>query len=694
MKKVFIKAFVFSLLTYLCFFHPHLNPSRTMYSGSDTTKLHYPKRFYLFEKLREGEFPFWTERIFSGFPIYADVESGYLHPLNIITTYLFGPIFSYKLLHFGFYCLGSMSLYLFLKKKGFDLFGYFVANLIYFFTFFHLYHQQHFNMVWATYLFPTILLLADLYIDTKKLLYLVLEVLVFANIFYLGSLQMFFLFGLVSFIYFLVFAWGKFNLRESLFCSFFSIWLFLILVLPLLIPALELYGQSVRQGDSAIHLQGSFMPVNFATLVYPYLFNWGEAYEGVSIYQEYFKHETYVYVGISGFLIALVSFVSKKKEKVDRFLQLLVLVFILLAFAKFIPLFNRLSLPGISLFRYWGRSVVLFGFVIAFYVGYFVSHFGEKKVFHKASLFKVGGLFAFLGMCQYIYWKDWAFIQLIRHLKRSVLSHTFFDGMFWVWVLVTFLSLGVLLLTFLFKKVWVKYLLCLVIFADVFFFGWNVLRHSFVHSFQILPTSLISSEFDNKRVAFFDDRMHTNRGLFYKSWSLFGYSQFAPKRYTDFMLGLGFKGVKSINRQESFTVLDIKANLQELGVDVPTFPFKNVDPTVTLTVEEGLLRTHFISVEDVFVDTFIKDYPGWELYIDGVKTPLANSSEDLFLSFTVPKGSHSVELWFVPRAFYKGLFYSGLLLVGLVIMYPLSKVVPKLSIVKSGSSLRGRLVKK
>src|SRR3990167_4179644 len=85
MKKL-ILVFAISVVTYLLFFHLLLN-FNTVFWGSDMKHKFYPARVYLYKTITaEHRFPFWTERLFTGFPIYPDTENAYLNPVNVTAT--------------------------------------------------------------------------------------------------------------------------------------------------------------------------------------------------------------------------------------------------------------------------------------------------------------------------------------------------------------------------------------------------------------------------------------------------------------------------------------------------------------------------------------------------------------------------------------------------------------------------------
>lgn len=115
-KREFILAVIISTVIYLTFFYPILNPKIGIYSGSDTQRRYYPSRYYIYEKLHNYEFPFWTERIFLGHPFYQNLERGALNPINLATIFLLGPINSYKLMHF-FYIFGRFTWTILLFKE-------------------------------------------------------------------------------------------------------------------------------------------------------------------------------------------------------------------------------------------------------------------------------------------------------------------------------------------------------------------------------------------------------------------------------------------------------------------------------------------------------------------------------------------------------------------------------------------------
>ena len=183
MSKDLLKAILIAVASYFLFFNKVLIADQVIYSGKDALDFHYQTREFLYESFSNGNIPFWTEKIHGGYPIYADLQRGLLNIPNVLSIIAFGPFLSYKILHFFTYLIGSISLYFLLKRFGSTVLGFAAANLVYFFNFFNLFHQQHFNIIMCVYLLPTILIFTHKYIESKKLSNLFIKALIIYFIF-------------------------------------------------------------------------------------------------------------------------------------------------------------------------------------------------------------------------------------------------------------------------------------------------------------------------------------------------------------------------------------------------------------------------------------------------------------------------------------------------------------------------------
>ena len=348
-----------SIVIYLFFFYPLLDPQTLIYSGKDSIRLHYLSRIYLYDNFQNNQFPFWTERMFGGFPIFYDLERGYQNLDNILLVYLFGPYNSYKIIHFICYLLGTVSLFLLFKKKySFEkneIYLYYAAAvLIYYFSFFHLIHQQHFNFILATYLLPFLVYCLEYLIDTSKLRYTVLLSYCLYFIFTLGSTQIFLTIILFLILYFLNFYnyRQKNNITNLVLVLLFTF----LLIFPGAVSYYSLYSKSSRSEFSNFY-QGSLDSNLLVTFVYPHPFGLTN-YLGTNLSENYTKNESLLYLGIISILIFTLFFRNLKPETIKFGICLLILFTVM----------NFINLPPFNYFRYWVRAEFLFSFYYAFFL--------------------------------------------------------------------------------------------------------------------------------------------------------------------------------------------------------------------------------------------------------------------------------------------------------------------------------------
>lgn len=708
-----ILVLAISIFSYLIFFYPVLSKN-TVIGGSDATRLHYPSRYYLAEKLAVNEFPFYTERIFSGFPIYADFERAYLNPVNILSIFIFGPFTSYKVLHFSFYLIGSLSLYLFLKNKKYDIFGFFATNFIYYFSFFNLFHQQHFNIVLSSYLLPLGIWLIDLFLKTDRYRYLLYNALFISILIYFGSLQTIILILIAQFLYILVNkkSYSK-NLQEikALLIKLLLMFGFIIaFTLPQIVPALNLYSQSARLEKKVSYTQGSYTPLMAVNIVYPYFFGLDAEYKGIMISDEYQIHETYIYSGITVFVIGIVAILFLKNSEFKTYLLLLFGVFLILGFIGFIPTIRNLNIPILAMFRYWSRSYMLFNFGLACLVGLFISGLPKnlaktidslKKIMDIRALKLLLGVVAYFLLIELVNFGNAKTITIIKLILGGVVSFDL-NFMLWGFFLATTVLLVYLILfhfhhinskilkskfkIFPIQGALGKVLLCALIVFDLGFFSSQVAARYFRQLNEIFPKEISNLNtldgHKNKRVIFYDDSNSWNLSLYNSAWSIFGYSQFLPDDYDKYLKGFGFKNSKKlfVGDDLSYVTGDFLKSTKALGVSSVFFENSDdflienyvVDLLISdtkvipkyITKEEGHIKLKILAENATTIETLVRNYEGWQLKVNGKVESFSNVKNDLYLDFDLKKGESIVELKYVPIHFYDGLKLSAVTIVG------------------------------
>lgn len=686
--KLLLKSVFIASATYLVFYSVLLNPN-TIFWGSDAEYKFQPARNYLYEQIVENKtFPFWTERKLSGFPIYADLENGYLNLSNIIFTVLFDPVTGYKILHFLSYLIGSIGLYLFLKNKGYGLAGYATTNCIFFFSHFFTNHQIHTSLVMTLYFFPLSLYLLDQYLLDKRLRNILFSTLLFVHVFYWGHPQalIIYLMGFVT--YAIVYYRDSFL---SLFKYFFTVGLLsFLLILPQLVPSIALNMSSTRSiaGEEISANFGSYTPALVTLLGFPALFDTTDNFQGQGILKEYTVTELYVYVGISSLLLAVLGLIYAKDRKIVVYSLSLVALFLIFGFTKYIPIVDLDYIPIISFFRYWTRTAYLASFAVALLAGHFVNQVVSKDINLSKKAITVGayilGAIAFLNI-----------INLVNPLNNGILTahvlQLFEKPGFVEWV---FFAITTALLSYtvafysknLTENVLkiLQLLLVLIVLIDLRYFSQDLLNFRTQNVADLTKVS-VSREFDNRRLVVTTDNIEDDEGLYYKHWSPFGYSQFSSKEYIEYFDDEGIQDIRKPletdiesaphDQYKDLGVYAIYDPNEEDAVksvmyyskDKPLDILDSDIPGKYLYKREGHIAMEVTSDIDQTIDTSIRTYTGWQLFIDGKKSALKDN--ELFYSFDLPAGTHTVELRYVPVHFYLGVLLSAGGILALLVLW-------------------------
>ena len=83
---------------------------------NDLLYLYFPVRYLYAEALKAGEILQWATNISSGFPVFAEGQSGFLYPFNLITSYLLNPFQALNWFLIFHAILAGTGVYFFVKK--------------------------------------------------------------------------------------------------------------------------------------------------------------------------------------------------------------------------------------------------------------------------------------------------------------------------------------------------------------------------------------------------------------------------------------------------------------------------------------------------------------------------------------------------------------------------------------------------
>jgi len=676
-NQIYFQVFTISLVTYLIFFGKFLLPNFYFW-GSDATFFYYPSRFYLHERIfNDSSFPFWTEKLFMGFPIYADAETGYLNPINILSIIVFGPDLSYKILHLLFYLIGSISFYFLLRKRGVNLFGYFIANTVFFFSTYLLNHQIHFNIILTFYLFPAAILLLQKYIEEIKISCLVLISIIISFGLLFGHFQSLFIFCLGMVVYYLIFNYQKLYSFQTLFLIFSLFFLILIQTLPQIIPLTEVYPNSVREENINL-FKGSYVPIMTSFAFIPYVFGDNQNYFGDRVKADFSYTEIYIYFGISTFLLFAFTLIFKKTDKDTILAYSFLWLFLIFSIIKYNNIFSE-ETPVISLFRYWERIIILSIFGISILIGKFVGGNYELnfKNLHRRILYLIFPII----YISYFQSQASSNLEVVRNVERILSIRNFINYEYFTQFITIFLtSLVILILIILsikvnFLKRNLKYLVLIygiIIFCDLYYFSIDVIDFR-LQNISEYKQRKFKYENKNQRSIFQNHKIKSLEYLYLNSWSLFGDSQFVESNYKDYLAKNGLTdiygrvgAVENIEILEKFGITrvfkiengkEIYQDLKFKGIDLIQ---NDIEKFQYIVKKPGNVIFEVSLPIETAIFTRIKYTPNWQIKINGQEVNY--ESDEIFLKFKAPAGENTVEIRYIPKPFYLGLQISGLLL--------------------------------
>jgi len=331
-------------------------------------------QFYPWSKVYSGaikglNLPFWCRYFHSGFPIMAEGQIGGLYPVNVL-MYLCLPFkiaYNYSVvLHF---ILAGIFTYFYTRRLGAGQWGGALAALL--FCFGSAYAGCFYNIITLRTLvwFPLVLLLIDIYADSKRPAAIIACGLIAGMQFLAGFIQM----AAYSFMFYMIYMMYIFRIRRvAVKERVFPILIFSILTFLITLPQLALtYGLVQVSGRSSASigfaLWRSFSPLGFLTSVFPY-------------WLRFTGHQ--VYIGVFGILFLIYAIAQLKDFKQIRPIVLVGLFALFAALGKYNPLYvGLLKITGFYGFR--NPSKFLFFSLFAASV---LSGFGFSIFFNRPNV--------------------------------------------------------------------------------------------------------------------------------------------------------------------------------------------------------------------------------------------------------------------------------------------------------------------
>jgi hypothetical protein len=406
MKKYDLLAVFLLILTSVVFFNKLIFKNEIFVTGdylrSDTLNQNLPFKLEYFNAIKEGRLPLWTNKIFGGYPLLAEGQTGVFYPVNFILYRVLNFTLAYNLSIVLNFIIAGIGMYYFAKSLGLKWIASLFPALVFCLASPLVLHITHQNVVAAGVWLPLIFLFNKKFFESRNLRYLFLSIATITSSFLAGSSQITFyiMVGLAAYL-FIFRKIFKYNFIEIL--LFLALEAFLVLSLGAiqLFPQLELINYSTRSsGLGNIALDSlPYHPRNLVTLIAPYIFgdpgkgtyphfggNWGMFWENT------------LYLGLMPLLLGIGTvFVVRKKPDIKGW-WLLGAVILFLTLGKYSPTFIVYYLPIFNYFRVTSRFLFVESFVLSILAGLTLDYLSHHRKLTKTRWVPVMGLVSMVSL--------------------------------------------------------------------------------------------------------------------------------------------------------------------------------------------------------------------------------------------------------------------------------------------------------
>lgn len=347
------------------------------------------------EQIRDGQLPLWNPYMYSGMPLFAQLQAGVLDPVNWV--YLFGATSrTLTLAQEISFAIALLSSYGYARSLGWKRRACVVSAIIYAFSGFAVARTIYPGLLHIHALTPLPLLFIErLYQRNNSGIWrsVIPGSLVVAWQIFAGHPQPFLYASLLAGSYALFCAFfrpmtggatesrlsGFSRLRFLLQC----LWMYVagvMLSAVQMLPALEFARESVRREWSyEMFTEHSLHPVSLLTTIFPFFQGGGKGIYHLPFWGNYWHHnEAQIYLGTLTLSLALTGCFCawRTGNKILTFWSVVAVVAILLALGKYVPPLAHLvyQIPGLNGFRSPNRHWMEVTLAIALLAGFAVEN--------------------------------------------------------------------------------------------------------------------------------------------------------------------------------------------------------------------------------------------------------------------------------------------------------------------------------
>lgn len=739
-KSPYFLASALILLATVIIFLPIIFGKHTLFFG-DNLSLKIPSAIFSAREIKNGNLPTWNPHILAGVPFLEDLANTVFYP-NTLFFLVFEPFTALNFATIFSVFLSGIFMYFLCKQLDLDHDSSLVSSLVFLSSATLLHYTSYLNLISASIWLPLTLGLLVKSFKTNQIKWIIFAVFSQSLQIMAGHPQPTF-YSLVFITGFTLFVCQKPTISKRIQYLVLFYLTFFLLTLFILVPAWQLSQQSTR---SIITFEqatsDSLHPALLIRLILPSFFDnsqlgysWGPSWRKVS--------DNTGYIGIATLLLSAISIpaliTKQKSKKITIFLLSSIIASLIISFGKFTPVFKIFfeTIPVFNKFRGPAEALYIFTFAGAVLSGLSLNQLKSSKIILPklilVSLVLVG-VFAltiyFISTHNFelIYRQISAFHTLER--DRVILKALSLN---------IFVSCAILLSTVYALKHKRFFIILLIVFLDLYLgnsryiftlpkVSLTNLKPSFSQpdidnnyrllSYQDLePFTGLGNYWENMSLrppfadTFFTDEeknsgsilrnrindLSANWNMVYKIDSPNGYNSYLLTNYVNY---LGITQNAPLNSPDLSNLTE--EQLDELSVGYylnsnstltkrPSSHSKiwsidqdeNKSKTLSLTTQTANSYTIQVS-SDAISKLIISSvyYPGWEVYVDGVKSEI-QTHKNLFLGVNLSPGDHEVVFRYVPKIFYQTLPISIFTLIFCILVISFSPYFEKKNVKKN-----------
>ena len=403
---VWLTILIFGLTTLIFFWDQLIGNT---FFWEDFVEQFYPIQTFAAQAFANWEIPFWNPYTFCGMPFFADLQVGFLYPLNRLTMLFLDSGGHLSVLGLQFiiilhFFIAQICMYYLMRYFKVSSIGSIIASISYAFSLSMVLHVIHPMMVYHLAWFPLVILFFLKGITENKIKYGIISGLIFGVSMLAGHPQTILyqaLFLGLMFIWFVIADIRKdgFTLKLSLKSIVAGLLPFIISVCIFSVqylPSQDLANYSKRADASyEAAIEGSLEFKQIYTSITPKLFGFTEGAGDKSVPYHldgkpyYYYWDTVFYFGLTALILGLLAMFTGYKNRMTAFLIFISAFGFLFALGDNFVLFKIFyNLPFFGLLRIPAR--IMFYAVIAFSV---LAGFGFdallKNIANKKFLIKI-----------------------------------------------------------------------------------------------------------------------------------------------------------------------------------------------------------------------------------------------------------------------------------------------------------------